>query len=99
MGLGIASVAGITVLATLAGAFWKTADKLNDKWIPVVCGFVGLVLGIIGFYVGIKDFPADDVITAAAVGVVSGFAATGINQVFKQFKKDDKDTLKTPSEE
>lgn len=99
MGLGIASVAGITVLATLVGAAWKTADKLNDKWIPVICGSVGLILGIIGFYVGIKDFPADDVITAAAVGVVSGFAATGINQVFKQFKKDDKDTPETPSEE
>ena len=91
MNLGIASVASITVIATLAGAVWKTAKKLPDEWIPVVCGFVGLVLGIIGFYLGIKDFPADDVITATAVGIVSGFAATGINQIFKQFKKNNPD--------
>lgn len=93
MGLGIASVAGITVIATLAGAVWKTADKLDDKWIPVVCGTLGLILGIIGFYIGIKDFPADDVITAAAVGVVSGFAATGINQIFKQFQKNNPEVV------
>lgn len=103
MNLGIASVASITVIATLAGAVWKTAKKLPDEWIPVVCGFVGLVLGIIGFYLGIKDFPADDVITAAAVGIVSGFAATGINQIFKQFKKNNPDlpvddSVETPEE-
>lgn len=98
MSFGIASVAVITVLATLAGAIWKTADKLDDKWIPVICGSVGLILGIIGYYVGIKDFPATDVITAAAVGVVSGFAATGINQVFKQFKKNNPDD-NAPDEE
>ena len=38
-----------------------------------------------------QGFPADDVITAAAVGIVSGFAATGINQIFKQFKKNNPD--------
>lgn len=88
MGLGIASVGGITVIATLIGAAWKTSDKLPDKWIPVICGATGLILGIVGYLIKIPDFPASDVINAAAVGVVSGFAATGINQIFKQFNKD-----------
>ena len=30
------------------------------------------------------DFPAGDYITAAAVGIESGLAATGINQAAKQ---------------
>ena len=30
------------------------------------------------------DYPAGDPITAAAVGVVSGLAATGANQIYKQ---------------
>ena len=30
------------------------------------------------------DFPAGDVLTAAAVGIVSGLAATGVNQAGKQ---------------
>ena len=30
------------------------------------------------------SFPAEDYFTAVAIGIVSGFAATGINQVYKQ---------------
>jgi hypothetical protein len=30
------------------------------------------------------DYPATDYMTAAAIGVVSGFAATGIHQIGKQ---------------
>jgi len=30
------------------------------------------------------DYPAQDYITAVAVGIVSGLAATGVNQVYKQ---------------
>ncbi|MFQ9093825.1 MAG: phage holin family protein [Ruminococcus sp.] len=32
------------------------------------------------------DFPVQDVLSAAAVGIVSGLAATGANQIFKQFR-------------
>lgn len=33
------------------------------------------------------DFPAQDVINAVAIGIVSGLAATGINQAVKQLKQ------------
>ena len=46
----------------------------------------GMVLGIAGMFV-MPDFPADDVITAAAVGMASGLAATGVNQAKKQLTK------------
>ena len=32
-------------------------------------------------------FPAEDVITALAVGIVSGLAATGADQIRKQMKE------------
>ena len=35
------------------------------------------------------DFPATDYITAVAVGIVSGLAATGANQIVKQLGKDE----------
>ena len=47
-----------------------------------VCG--GL-LGALGMNI-MPDFPATDYINAAAVGMVSGLAATGVNQVYKQAK-------------
>ena len=33
------------------------------------------------------EFPATDYITAVAVGIVSGLAATGANQIVKQLSK------------
>lgn len=88
MDFGIASVAAITVIAYLIGAGCKAAEKVKDNWIPVICGIVGGVLGVAGLYV-MPDFPATDIVTAIAVGIVSGFAATGINQIYKQANKTD----------
>ena len=87
MDFGIAGVAAITVIAYLIGQGVK-ASGLANKWIPIICGIAGLVLGIVAMYV-MPDFPANDPITAAAVGAVSGFAATGVNQVAKQAKKEE----------
>lgn len=87
MELGIASFAAITIIAYLVGLAWKTADVLPDKWIPIVCGSVGCILGIVACLLKVPDFPANDLINGAAVGIVSGFAATGINQVYKQLTK------------
>lgn len=83
MDFGIASVAAITVIAYLVGQIVK-ATPLDNKWIPIICGVAGLVIGIVAFYIHIPDFPASDVITAAAVGIVSGVAATGVNQIYQQ---------------
>lgn len=84
--VGIASVAAITVICYLVGLIVK-ASGLNDKYIPICCGVAGAVLGVAGLYLGLPDFPAADPVTALAVGIVSGLAATGINQMAKQLSK------------
>jgi len=38
-------------------------------------------------YINVPDFPATDPLTALAVGIVSGLAATGADQVIKQIGK------------
>lgn len=86
MEFGIANVIVITVLVYLVGLGVK-ATNINNKWIPVICGGVGVALGIIALAIGMPDFPATDYLTAAAVGAASGLAATGADQVFKQLKK------------
>lgn len=86
MDFGIASVAAITVIAYLIGETVK-ATGLDNKWIPVVCGLVGGILGAVALYIGTPDFPGTDYINAVAIGIVSGLAATGINQVVKQINK------------
>lgn len=78
---GVASVIGITVICYLVGMIAK-ATAIDNKWIPVIVGVFGSILGVAGMYV-ISDFPAEDVINALAVGIVSGLASTGANQVSK----------------
>ena len=46
------------------------------------------MLGVAGMYV-IANFPAKDIINAAAVGIASGLAATGANQIMKQAGKNE----------
>ena len=82
MDFGIAGVAVITVIAYLVGLAVK-ATALPNRWIPVICAAVGGALGVAGLYT-MPDFPATDVLTAIAVGIVSGLAATGIDQTVKQ---------------
>lgn len=86
MELGIASVAAITAICYLAGVGCKASEKVKDELIPVVCGVTGGILGVAGMYL-MPDFPAGDVINAAAIGITSGLASTGANQVLKQVSK------------
>lgn len=86
--LGIAGVVAITVIAYLCGVISKAIPKLDNKWIPIICGVAGAALGIVGLYC-MPEFPVNDPISAIAVGIVSGLGATGVNQIGKQLSKDD----------
>lgn len=80
-----AQVAAITVICYLIGVIVKASPLNANKWIPVIVGICGAILGVVGFYFMV-DFPAADILNAIAVGIVSGLAATGINQVVGQLK-------------
>lgn len=75
--LGVASVAAITVLCYLIGMGVRISP-LDSKYIPLIMGLAGALLGAAGM-VGTTRLP--DIITAVAVGIVSGLAATGVDQV------------------
>lgn len=77
----ISTVVAITVICYLIGMIAKTSS-IENKWIPVVVGVAGGILGIVGLFV-IKDFPAEDIVNAIAVGIVSGLASTGADQIKK----------------
>lgn len=83
MDFGITSVVAITVITYLIGMGCKAWEKLDNKFIPVICGLVGAVLGVVGLHT-MADFPAKDILSALAVGIVSGLASTGANQIGKQ---------------
>lgn len=77
------TVMAIVVITYLLGLAAKATPIVKDELIPVIVGIAGGLLGIVGMYV-IPEFPAQDVLNAIAVGIVSGLASTGVNQVYKQ---------------
>ena len=79
---GIEAIPVITVIVFLIGQAVKLTP-LDDRWIPVICGFSGGLLGVAAMYL-MTGFPATDPLTAIAIGIVSGLAATGAHQIYKQ---------------
>lgn len=87
--LGVATVVAITTICYGLGVVAKIWPQFKDKYIPALCCTAGGILGVVGMLT-IPDFPASDYITSIAVGVASGLAATGINQmVIKQPGKEE----------
>lgn len=83
--LGAGTVVSIVVICYLIGMAVKVSP-LNDKYIPVIVGVFGGILGVVGMY-AMPDFPANDILNAIAIGISSGLASTGANQIYKQMKK------------
>lgn len=76
------TVWAITVICFVVAEIVK-ATKLDNKWLPIICGISGGILGVVAMHV-IADFPAHDILNAIAIGIVSGLAATGVHQIGKQ---------------
>jgi ribonucleotide monophosphatase NagD (HAD superfamily) len=82
----IGTVLAIVVITYLIGLGVKSVSEIRDEAIPVIAGVCGGILGIVGMF-AMPDFPANDILNAIAIGIVSGLASTGVNQVWKQAKK------------
>lgn len=77
----------IVVICYLVGIGLKAINNDNlDRFIPVICGVFGAILGIAIFLTIPNFIPADNWAVAIAIGIVSGLSATGANQVYKQLK-------------
>lgn len=82
----IGSVSAIVAITYLIGLGAKNIATIKDEMIPVIVGLCGGALGVLGMYI-MPDFPAHDILNAIAIGIVSGLASTGVNQIWKQSKK------------
>lgn len=85
--LGIAAIPAITVICFLIAEAIK-ATALDNKWLPVICGALGGILGVLALYISPEIIPSTDIITSFAIGIVSGLAATGAHQIYKQLSND-----------
>ena len=77
----------IMLVCYFIGMCFKTALPKLDKFIPCVCGLCGAILGVVVFYTIPGFIGATNWLTAVCIGIASGLAATGANQVYKQLTK------------
>lgn len=64
----------------------KQIRNFKSESIPAIACVIGACLGLVANYV-IPEFPASNVMTAVAIGITSGLAATGTHQILKQYSK------------
>lgn len=88
MTLEVVPVISIVVITYLIGMLCKAVEFFPDKMIPATVGIIGGILGVAA-WLSIPEFPASDWLVAIEVGIASGLASTGVNQVYKQLKESD----------
>lgn len=83
------SIPAVVVIVYLIAEAVKAFGGENvKKYIPIICGACGAVLAALMLVICPEFIPAENVFEAIAIGIVSGFSATGINQLYKQLKKE-----------
>ena len=85
--MDLISIPTIMVISYLITEIFKLFIK--KKYLPVVAGVSGLILGIISFYLVPELIGNTNLLTSIAIGIVSGLAATGSNQILKQIRKEE----------
>lgn len=86
--LGIAAIPVITVICYGVAEILKVT-ALDNKWLPAICISLGGILGVVALFTAPAIIPATDVLTALAIGIVSGGFATSVHQTIKQLGKNE----------
>ena len=85
--LGVISIPAITIICYLIGTVCKASAHVADEWIPAIMGVSGAVFGVVAYATKMPEIGEVHIITAIAIGIASGAAATWLNQIFKQAEK------------
>lgn len=86
-----------TILCYFLGEFFKLVilrKKKRYKYIPIIVGGIGGILGLLIYYISPELlFNTTNPFVAMAIGIVSGLASTGGNEIVKKIlkKEDQKD--------
>lgn len=79
-------IISISAICYMFAEIFKCVDKKSSysKMIPAFCMVCGAILGILSFFFAPEVINSPDVVTACAIGIASGLAATGVNQTVRK---------------
>lgn len=85
------SIPSIMVICYIIAELFKLIIKKQKKLykgIPIMVGAIGGVIGLIAYLIDPSlVMNSENVLTAIAIGIISGLASTGSNQIIKQLIK------------
>lgn len=89
--LNVSSLPIIVAMVYIIMEVYKVIfGEKGKKYLPIVAGTFGAILGVISFYIAPEIMIANNVFSAVLIGIASGLSATGANQIGKQIKKSKK---------
>lgn len=83
-------IPGIVVSCYIAVEIAKKLFLKTDEarqLIPVVCAIIGVIICLVLYFIDPNIIGCYTILDAIAAGGLSGFAATGCNQLYKQIRK------------
>lgn len=66
----------------------KPKNRKAEAFVPILCGLIGLLLGVITYYQNPAVIHSDNVLAAAANGITSGLASAGVGSIARKRKAD-----------
>lgn len=86
---------GASVPAIAAIVYWlvnlikytTNNDEKVKKFIPLISSALGVIFGLVCFFLIPNIMPTNNVFVAVVLGAASGLSATGFNQIIKQIEK------------
>lgn len=86
-------IPSIIIICYLVGEIFKLLilqKKSKYKYIPIVVGITGGILGLICYYISPNIvLNVESPIIAISIGILSGLASTGSNELIRQLIKKD----------
>lgn len=79
---------GIPTITVISYVLVEIIKKIiNKRYLPIVSGIIGGLLGLLMYVLKIEIMPSKDIISSLAIGIISGLASTGTDQIKKQLNK------------
>lgn len=102
--MNIIAVPAIAAVSFAVIGITKRAVGSNEKFerfIPLIAAAIGVICGVICYFVMLSVIPADNVVVAIVIGGASVLSATGTHQAVKQLGKKipDEVTVENPPDE
>lgn len=85
--MNLMSAPAIMVVTYLIIEIFKLFSKNKEKYLPVTAGVIGGLISLMSYIFVPGFFIETDILTAIAIGIISGLGATGSNQLLKQIMK------------